>query len=280
MLRLAPRALPRNLIVRLLFGDGLAVSGWWLAVLLVGITFLLARQKELSPEDYDRQATAWATKIEKTSTFYAQKPVYSVSYTFRDEAGTSHAGESFNTGAPVGRSWTVYYQSADPSVSQLDGMRRHKRPWTWLLMCFPILAVGIVCWELWIGVRNLRLLRRGAETSGKRVEVRESWGWSTFLDRSARATSFTFEYEVAGKTYTTKVKVKAKRAVVLNDDVREPMLYDPKRPSRATTLDHLPGSPRITADGDLEARAGTVIHLLILPVAFVALCVGLVSRLA
>ena len=51
-------------------------------------------------------------------------------------------------------------------------------------------------------------------------------------------------------------------------DVEEPMLYDPARPSRATTLDHLPGQPRVTDDGRIEVRGrwpGAWLHLLFLP---------------
>jgi len=63
----------------------------------------------------------------------------------------------------------------------------------------------------------------------------------------------------------------------LEDEALEPMLYDPLAPARATTLDHLPGSPRITAVGALESRPGIAVYVLICPLAFAAeLVVGLV----
>jgi hypothetical protein len=57
------------------------------------------------------------------------------------------------------------------------------------------------------------------------------------------------------------------------------MLYDPRAPAHATTLDHLPGSPRITPSGNLEAQPGIVIHLLIAPIAFVGLLAATVIRM-
>ena len=76
----------------------------------------------------------------------------------------------------------------------------------------------------------------------------------------------TFEYEACGKTHTTKVE--PQHPEKLEDDELEPMLYDPYEPSRAMTLDDLPGSPKINASGELEARPGIVIHLLLLPILF------------
>ena len=66
---------------------------------------------------------------------------------------------------------------------------------------------------------------------------------------------------------------------VLEDDELEPMLYDPRDPARATTLDHLPGKPRIDADGELEVEHGTSFHLLIAPVLFGGLLAAAVIRM-
>ena len=64
----------------------------------------------------------------------------------------------------------------------------------------------------------------------------------------------------------------------LEDDALEAMLYDPHAPWRATTLDHLPGAPRIAASGELEAKAGFAGHLLLLPLLSAVLLVATVAR--
>jgi hypothetical protein len=81
--------------------------------------------------------------------------------------------------------------------------------------------------------------------------------------------ALTFEYEVGGTTYSTTLKTLTPGP--LEDDEREATLYDPRAPAHATTLDHLPGKPKVTATGELEARPGPAIHLLVLPVLFVGL---------
>ena len=55
-------------------------------------------------------------------------------------------------------------------------------------------------------------------------------------------------YEIEGKRYQSVSKTLNTK--VLEDDPLEAMLYDPHRPDRATTLDHLPGKPTIGPDGE------------------------------
>lgn len=120
-------------------------------------------------------------------------------------------------------------------------------------------GVGIVCSRVVRGLPELRLLRFGRETTGKLIGHSDT---GDYVDGS-RLMALTFEYEARGKTHTATVKTTAPER--LQDDAREAMLYDPKRPANATTLDHLPGSPRINAQGDLEAR-GSLLPALVVPI--------------
>jgi hypothetical protein len=275
VLRLAPRALPRALIWRLIFGGPLVVFGWLFAAIGMVAALVFLPMLDLSFGDHDRQASATLTSVEETSSTENEHRIYRVRYTFLDEAGLVRHGESYTTDPPsVSGSWRVDYRSGDPSESQLHGMRR--RPFSPLflfVLVFPIVGLGLVIWQLPAARRNVRLLRYGAETRGKLVRKRETR--VTVNDTPVMA--LTFEYEVCGKTYSTMVKTL--QPAPLEDDEREAMLYDPQSPSRATTLDHLPGSPKVTAGGELEARPGTAFHLLILPVLFVGLFAATVIRL-
>jgi hypothetical protein len=97
-------------------------------------------------------------------------------------------------------------------------------------------------------------------------------------DDEAPSVELTFQYEAGGKRYT--MTVEPQRSEKLEDDGLEPMLYDPYAPSRAMMLDDLPGSPKITASGELEARPGIASYLLLLPILFAALVAATVIRLA
>lgn len=75
--------------------------------------------------------------------------------------------------------------------------------------------------------------------------------------------------------------MKPQRPEQLEDDELEPMLYDPYAPSRAMMLDDLPGSPRITASGELEAQASIASYLLLLlPILFAGLVAATVMRMS
>lgn len=275
VLRLAPRAVPRALRWRLMFGGWGAVFVWASVVVSLAIALVFLPMVDLGLAALDRQATATLTSVEPTSLSEGDRDVHRVRYTFVDEAGVARRGESYTTDPPAGLGpWQVDYPSGDPSASRLYGMRRSLLPPILVLLAAPaIIALGVALWWVLRVRRRLWLLRHGAETRGKLVRKRET---NVTVD-DVPIMALTFEYEVGGRQYFTTVKTLTPRP--LEDDAREAMLYDPRSPSRATTLDHLPGSPKVTAGGDLEARLGTVAHLLILPVLSVGLLAATVIRM-
>lgn len=110
-----------------------------------------------------------------------------------------------------------------------------------------------------------RLLRYGLETRGTLLSKKETG--TTVNDVPVMA--LTFEYLVDRRPY--QVTVKTLSPSLLEDDAQEPMLYDPHQPSRATTLDHLPGAPTITADGQIASSPGFAFLVLIMPIVTTAL---------
>jgi hypothetical protein len=275
VLRLAPRALPRALVWRVIFGNPFVMFGWAFAALGMVFVLFFLPEAELPFAGYDRQAGATTTSIEATSSSENDRAIYRVRYTFLDEAGVERRGESFTTDPPAELgAWQVDYRSGEPSESRLHGMRRGRfSPFVLFVLVFPIAGLAIALRLLPRELRDLRLLRHGVETRGKLVGKRET-GSSV---NEVPVMALTFEYEVDGKTHAATVETL--RPGLLEDDEREAMLYDLRSPSRATTLDHLPGSPKVTADGELEVRLGTAIHLLIAPVVFAGLVAATVIRM-
>jgi hypothetical protein len=260
VLRLAPRALPRGLVWRLIFSRA-AIFGWLFASFSMLFAMVFLPSADLSFATYDRQASATTTSIEATSSEELGSEVYRVSYTFLDEAGVERRGESYTTDPPAALgSWRVDYRSDDPSESRLDGMRRREfSRLVLLVLAFPIAGLGLVGRQLVRAIGSRRLLRHGVETRGKLIHRRVI---PPKNDDEAPSVELTFQYDAGGRTYT--MTVKPQQPAKLEDDELEPMLYDPYEPSRAMTLDDLPGSPKITASGELEASTGSVLHLLLL----------------
>jgi hypothetical protein len=270
VLRLAPRALPRALVWRLWFGGTIATAGWIFTVVGLALSIAFVSMTDLSFGAYDQRVPATVTRVEETSASASDRRIYQGHYTFRDAAGVAHQGASYTTSPPAGSgAWDVEYRSGDPIASRLVGMDRAQLPWFVLfVLIFPIIGMVIALWQLRAGRASLRLLRHGAETSGKLISKRET----NVEVNDVPVMALTFEYEVDGRRHTATVKTLT--PALLEDDEREPMLYDPHEPWRATTLDHLPGSPRLAADGELEARAGFAGHLLILPILSAGLAVA------
>ena len=274
VLRLAPRAVPRRLVHRLMFGGKIAVFGWAFAAFGMGFVLFFLPMIDLGWERYDRRAVARVTSVEQTSSSENDRYIHRVHYTFADDAGVEHRGESYTMDPPAVLSpHDVAYRSGDPSRSRLSGMRRRPfSPFLSFVLVFPIVGLGIALWQLRAGRRNLHLLRHGVETTGKLI--RKAPTNVTVNDVPVMA--LTFDYEVGGKTYSATMKTLTPAA--LEDDEREAMLYDPAAPARATTLDHLPGAPKVT-NGELLDRPGISAHLLLLPLATAGLLVATVIRM-
>ncbi len=127
---------------------------------------------------------------------------------------------------------------------------------------------AFVIWKLCFALRDLRLLRYGVLARGKLVDKTETMIPGT--EESYLCRTLTFELEVGGKTYSVTVY---RYGPAPPEGECEAMIYDPKLPWGVRTLDHFPELLKVTADGELEARPGTALHLLILPV----LCVCLIA---
>jgi len=270
----ARRRLPRALVWRIVFGEPIVAFGWLFAAfgMLCACVFL---PMIVGASRHDRDAVATVTQVERTNNSDNGESIYRVRYAFVDGSGGPQRGALYTSSPPVERATLrVKYRHDDPSDSQLEGMGSLPFPAFWLiLLTLPLGGVGLVAWRLPTARRDLRLLRDGAETRGKLIDKRE-----TQIElNEVPVMALTFAYEVDGARYTATVKTL--KAGPLEDDTYEAMLYDPRAPAQATTLDHLPGSPKIAASGELKATPGIVVHLLVAPLAFIALVVATVLRL-
>ena len=275
VLRLAPRALPWRLVWRLWFGGTLGMFGWFFAGFGLLFCLIFLPLSELWTPDYDRTATATITRVEETSTSENDQTIYEAHYTFVDERGVTRTGSSYTKDPSPGGTREVEYLAEDPDDSRLVGMR--SRPFGWwagFVLIFPIVGLAIAIPQLVAGRRAVRLLRHGVETRGRLV--RKEATNVTVNKRPVMA--LTFRFDVGGRTHGATVKTL--NTAPLEDDAEEPMLYDPYDPSRATTLDHLPGSPRVTSDGRIDARPGIAIHVLIMPAVTAVLLLALIAMLA
>jgi hypothetical protein len=230
---------------------------------------------DLQAHEYDRRASATITSVENISD--DDGPDFRIGYVFRDEHGVERRGRSFSTHeaertleAESGSPWRAHdveYESGSPSRSRLVGLDSGRGgPYALLVLLFPITFVIPALLQLRRGLRERRLLRYGVETHGVVVGKQHS-----------PQTALTFEY-ASNDGVKHRVVITTENEPLLEDDELEPMLYDPFAQHRATTLDHLPGKPIITSDGQIMARPGFAVHVLIAPLACVVLAVVTIAE--
>jgi hypothetical protein len=142
------------------------------------------------------------------------------------------------------------------------------------ILIIPIIGLGIAISQLVTGYRATRLLRFGLETRGTLLSKKETH--ASLNDVPVMA--LTFEYLVDRRPYQMTVKILSPS--LLEDDAQEPMLHDPHKPSRATTLDQLPGAPTITAEGEIASSPDFALLVLIMPIVTTALIAATAVALA
>jgi hypothetical protein len=271
VIALAPRTVPRAFVARLLFGGPLGAFGWVFAAF--GMIFTLVFVPRSMPDftSYDMTATATVEHVETTTMSENKEHVLRVTYTFEDAEGQLHRGQSY-TRDPVetNSERTVEYTRADPDVSRLRGMRRSPfDSLALIVLVFPIAGIAIAWRQLVRGIRAVRVLRTGVETTGKIVDVTPT----KLTVQNQRIMRATVEYLVGERTCRTTFDFPKNSAPALDGVQR--LVYDPQSPTRATTLDNLPGQPRITEGGVLAWTPGSAALVLIAPVIFVLELVAL-----
>jgi hypothetical protein len=278
----APRQTSKDLARVLRYGTMMAQFGWSFAMLSAVVLAIGVLVVESPWQPFDTQAVGTIQSVQETNTRWNDAPVDEVHYRFVDARGVVHDGIAYTTdGHFVGRMAAIEYVASNPADSRLVGCAQSllALPWWTLFWILPFIGVGLA-----MAIRAhrrgsaaLHLLQVGLPTSGTLVDRRPS----NVQVNGVTLEILTFEYVVKGTTY--RAEVRPSRTDRLEDDALEPMVYDPEWPRNATTLDHLPGTPVIRADGTLAADAGFVYHLLILPavtwLAAAAAVVILVARI-
>jgi len=264
-LRLSPREVPARLVWLLLFGGQIGFFGWLFAAFGMIFVLVFVPRAHVPIVSYDRGAVGEITKVEPTSNHENERTIHRVHYEFTDERSVLRNGVGYSVDPPsVGARRRVDYEGRDPALSALEGTR--EKPFDWsvipLVALFPIVGLGFAGPQLRRGLRKLRALRYGVETLGKLVQKNEMN--MSINERTIMA--LTFEYEVDGVKYRATEKVLD--TSTLEDDPLERMLYDPRDPTLATTLDNLPGSPTITSDDEIAWKPSVAFHVLLLPAIF------------
>jgi hypothetical protein len=257
-----PRSVPLSLRILNYFNGG-AQFGW--VFFDIGMLFcgFFADNADFSFLTFhaDAEARGRVTRVESTAASENKQPVRALVYEY-SVAGRTLTGTSYVTGQnlPEGAEVTVEYEESTPERSRISGMRRALfSPWAAFVVIFPLVGFVIMTACTAGGVRRNHLLREGILTTGKllrrertNVSVNKRPVWKLIFEFTDRT----------GQRQETEVRTAMPS--LLEDDAREPLLYDPNDPSTACLLDEAPSRPRFEA-GQLAGRPFAAIAALIVP---------------
>jgi hypothetical protein len=257
-----PRDIPFLLAVQLLFGGPIGFLGWFF--LGFGMIFVWIFAMKSDPAAVwafrGELASAPGTVIATDDTHYSEggsehgggTPVYAHRYRFTFQ-GRQYEGVSYRLGAQAeaNTTVTVEFPQGRPERSRIRGMRSAPcGAFVLFVVLFPVVGLLFVLGKLHYGWRNLYLLKYGQLAQGKLV-CKEPTNTSI---NDQTVYKLTFEFDTNRGT-VARVVVKTHVPQYLLDDELETLVYDPTRPTCGTTLDQLPGAPRVAENGDIAIRS-------------------------
>ncbi len=270
-----PRHVSTTVVIQLLFGGVIGLMGWiFFGFGMIFFWIFAMNTDPLAWWDFSgplETATGTVTAVAETS--YSEggsehskgTPVRACHYQFRYQ-GNVVDGVSYRTGttADVGDKMIVEFPPGQPHRSRIRGYRTALcSSWVLFVVLFPLLGLLAVVGKLVIGLRQRHLLKYGEIAQGRLVAKDRTN--TEINDQPVYRLTFEFETSLG---HTALAVVKTHHTAPLEDEETETVLYDPARPSFATTLDHLPGAPRILDDGTVTASNTRFAYLwLIIPAA-------------
>lgn len=247
-----PRSVPLALSIRVILGP-LSQIGWFLVGF--GLIFVWAFGADRAVVTAFRFAGGLEV-VEGTTTAWRalnltvnDEKVYEASYEF-SVGGETFTGASYSTGfyVPEGTRLPVEYKPSDPSVSRLSELSASPMG---LAIAFvfiiPLIGLALARAGLRSGFRARRLLSEGRLALGT-LKSDEATG-ARVSNQPVHRLTFEFAAENKGMYEVVTTTHRVERLV---DDPQEPIVYDPRDPADARTIDDLPGHPTVDDRGDFE----------------------------
>ncbi len=257
-----PRAISLAVVISLLFGGFISLLAWiffgfgmiffWIFAMNTDPAALWEFRGNLEKGEGTITSVDETHFSEGGSEHSDGTPVYAYHYRFPYQ-GQEYSGVSYRTGksaAGIGTEVPVEFPPGNPPRSRIRGYRTALcSPFVLFVVLFPLIGLLIILGKLRMGLKQRHLLKFGELTQGKLVSKERTN--TEINDQPVYKLTFEFDTSVG---HPAHLVVKTHNTRPLEDDELETILYDPTRPSFGTTLDHLPGAPRILEDGTVTAR--------------------------
>ena len=239
-------AIPLLMKIAVMFSNVLASIG--LVFAIFGSVFLLVFMSSMTFNSFsvpDNSPTVGGeiVRIEGTNTFINDRQVFKYHYEYTGLNGMHYSGASFASMRydRPGDNISVRYNEEKPEESVIVGMDTEELS-NWLilfLLIFPIIGFTLLYFGVKKGYRNVKIIQFGKVAFGS-YNRKESTN-ATVNNQTVYKFFFDFKvadgntYQATGETYKT---------YKLEDEDREPVIYNSGNPEEAVLVDTLPKSVR------------------------------------
>ncbi|MCF6366332.1 MAG: DUF3592 domain-containing protein [Bacteroidales bacterium] len=213
-------------------------GGIFLFVMLVSVQF-----NTISVSDNSPSVNGEITDIIPTNTYINNNQVFEYHYKFKNKEGIQYSGISFASHRydRPGDNVAVRYNEINPEESVIAGMETEQFPkWVLLfLLIFPVAGITMLYFGIKKGIRNVNILKFGKVAFGTysrkeatNVSINKQAVYKFYFDFIATDGNL---YTATGNTHKT---------YLLEDEGKEPVIYNSGNPEEAVLVDTLPKSVR------------------------------------
>lgn len=267
-----PRSVPLLLRVHACFGGTVSWIGWGfvlLGLIIAGglglgadVATPLALSQGATLQDTTLSGVAQTSFSTGGDEYTEGEPVYAYVFEYPVD-GETYSNTSYVSGrvADEGDTVTIEVAVSAPDKARIVGMRASPfGPWALLAFLGPLAGVPFVVWSVGRGLRANHLLAHGLVTAGRLLEKKAT---ATQVNKR-RVFAYVFEYRDT-RDRRHRVTLRTSLTWRVEDDVEEPVVFDPSAPERAMLVDALPGHPGIEPDGGftVEQPVAAVLSMLL-----------------
>jgi len=257
--------------IRLFFGGVMNVMGY--LFLLFGLVFVWAFDLPGTIEGFINfqgelaEVDGEVTAIHETSMYENDFMVYEIQFKYNELNGSMYENLSYSVNAPaVGEKVIVEYNVDNPYYSRIQGLRFTEAPiWISFILIFPLTGLIIVLFGLAKGSVAAHLVRAGELTEG----VLKSKTITPVRINNQPVYKLTFEFKARdGQQHQCVSKTHLPHK--LEDNEKEKILYDPKKPEKAVLLDAVPVNLKVEGSSYVFKSTGGMLFSflnMILPIA-------------
>lgn len=248
-------SIPISMKIKIIFADVMSIIGTAFTILGLITFFAFLGATGFNSKSVPQNSPQTEGKListNGTNTYVNDNRIYEYTYTFDATDGNSYSGKSYTVGYRQydNNIVTIRYKSDAPETSCIVGMEEAAFP-RWIILfvlIFPTVGILLLYFGYKKGIRNIKILEFGKVALGTyknkmptNAKINNSTVFKFYFDFVAQDGN---TYTATGETHYTHL---------VEDEQKEPVIYNSVNPSEAVVVDTLPKCVRKFFDDEIQA---------------------------